>query len=357
MRVATEEEDRLLQKISFYETDIYNLENEVMLCESEAKGIREQRRKYTVKFFTVIFVCAFLLILSSGYLINIKGDWRLTLAIYLGSGGLGLFALGFLIYTIIFLVRFFAATSKATFWADLAERIGVENLDSLETINLTKHSNFKQNINENRKSLDECTKAYFELKEKNDKQFDEDVASGKIKPGFNFDAYNSYIEVTNEWIDFNKLKVEHLKLTNRKKVIEKDVEDMIYNEDKCKSSIVWFLILLLLNVGTIIAFMISSHFIEPELAPVLRIVTVVFLMLTGIVVIINLINFITKLPYISDSNFALFVADKLGIDDTKKDLKEMLAEIDTTAEKIKEVSEEIQRYKDMFAKNREENFS
>ena len=59
MRVATEEEDRLLQKISFYETDIYNLENEVMLCESEAKGVREQRRRYTVKFFTVIFVCLF----------------------------------------------------------------------------------------------------------------------------------------------------------------------------------------------------------------------------------------------------------------------------------------------------------
>ena len=357
MRVASEEEDRLLQKISFYETDIYNLENEVMLCESEAKGLREQRRKYTVNFFTVIFVCAFLIILSSGYLINIKGDWRLTSAVYLGSGGLGFFALGFLIYTIIFLVRFFAATSKASFWADLAEKIGVENLDSLETINLSKHSNFKQNINENRKSLDECTKAYFELKEKNDKQFDEDVASGKIKPGFNFDAYNSYIEVTNEWIDFNKLKVEHLKLSNRKKALEKDVEDMIYNEDKCRQSIIWFSILLILNVATIFALMISAYFIETELLPVLSIVMVIFYMITGIVVIINLINFITKLPYISESELALFVADKLGIDDTKKNLKAIIAEIDETGKKIKEVSEEIQKYKEMFAKNREENFS
>ena len=357
MRVATEEEDRLLQKISFYETDIYNLENEVMLCESEAKGVREQRRRYTVKFFTVIFVCLFLIILSSGYLFHIKADWRLTLAIYLASGGLGFFALGFLVYTIIFLIRFFAATSKTQFWMNLAEKIGVDNLDILETSNQAKLSNLKQNISNNRKSLDENTAAYFELKEKNDKIFEEEIASGKRKPDFNFDAYNSYIEVTNEWIDFNKLKVEHLKLCNRKKVLEKDVEDMIFNEDKCKKSIIWFSILLLLNIATIIVLMICSRFLEPELLPTFWGVVIIFYMITGIVVIINLINFITKLPYISDSNLALFVADKLGIDQTKKDLKDMLVEIDEIAGKIKEVSEEIKKYKDMFAKNREENFS
>ena len=327
MRVATEEEDRLLQKISFLESDIYNLENEVMLCESEAKGVRELRRRYTVKFFTVIVVCAFLIILSSGYLINIKSDWRLTMAIYLGSGGLGFFALGFLVYTIIFLVRFFAATSKSAQGAAFAEKIGVEK------------------------------KAYFELKEKNDKIFEEEIASGKRKPDFNFDAYNTYVEVTNEWIDFNKLKVEHLRVSNRKKVLEKDVEDMIYNEDKCKKSIIWFSILFLLHVATIIVLFISSNYIEPELAPFLAIIIVIFFMITGIVVIINLINFITKFPYISDSELALFVADKLGIEDTKKDLKDKLSEIDTCAEKIKELSERIKEYKEKFAKNREENFS
>ncbi len=357
MRVATEEEDRLLQKISFLESDIYNLENEVMLCESEAKGVRELRRRYTVKFFTVIVVCAFLIILSSGYLINIKSDWRLTMAIYLGSGGLGFFALGFLVYTIIFLIRFFAATSKSSSGAALAEKIGVENLDEKETVNLAKLSNLKKNIKDNRSSLDENTKAYFELKEKNDKIFEEEIASGKRKPDFNFDAYNTYVEVTNEWIDFNKLKVEHLRVSNRKKVLEKDVEDMIYNEDKCKKSIIWFSILFLLHVATIIVLFISSNYIEPELAPFLAIIIVIFFMITGIVVIINLINFITKFPYISDSELALFVADKLGIEDTKKDLKDKLSEIDTCAEKIKDLSERIKEYKEKFAKNREENFS
>ena len=357
MRVATEEEDRLLQRISFLESDIYNLENEVMLCESEEKGLREMRRRYTVKFFTVIVVCAFLLILSSGYLINIKGDWRLTMAIYLGSGGLGFFALGFLIYTIIFLVKFFAVTSKTASGAVLAEKMGVENLDFKETSNLARLSKLKQNITDNRTSLDESTKAYFELKEKNDKIFDEEIASGKRKPDFNFDAYNNYIEVTNEWIDFNKLKVEHLRVSNRKKVLEKDVEGMILNEDKCKKSIIWFSILILLHVATIITLMISANYIEPELVPILNIVIVIFFMITGIVIIIHLINFITKLPYISDSSLAMIVADKLGIDETKKDLKDMLSEIDACGEKIKDLSEKIKEYKEQFAKNREENFS
>jgi len=357
MRVATEEEDRILQRISFLESDIYNLENEVMLCESEEKGLREMRRRYTVKFFTVIVVCAFLLILSSGYLINIKGNWRLTVAIYLGSGGLGFFALGFLIYTIIFLIKFFAVTSKTASGAAMAQKLGVENLDLKETSNLARLSTLKQNINNNRTSLDESTKAYFELKEKNDKIFDEEIASGKRKPDFNFDAYNTYIEVTNEWIDFNKLKVEHLKVSNRKKVLEKDVETMIINEDKCKQSIIWFSILIFIHIATIIALIISSNYIEPELVGILMIVIFIFFMSTGIVVIIHLINFITKLPYISDSKFALKVADKLGIEDTKKDLKDKLAEIDISREKIKDLSEKINEYKVKFAKNREENFS
>ena len=150
------------------------------------------------------------------------------MAIYLASGGLGFFALGFLIYTIVFLFKYIAVTSKSPSGAAWAEKFGVENLDIKENSNLVKLSNLKQNINNNRKSLDESTAAYFELKEKNDKIFDEEIASGKRKADFNFDAYNSYIEVTNEWIDFNKLKVEHLKLVNRKKVIEKDVEDMSF---------------------------------------------------------------------------------------------------------------------------------
>ena len=148
MRAATEEEDNLLRKISRLESDIYNLENEVMLCESESRGLRELRRKYTVKFFTVIFVCSFLLIGSSGFLVHLGKNWRLTIALYLGSGGLGFFALGFLIYTIIYLVRYFAATSKTSFWSGVAEKIGVENIDNLENVN--PHINRISRITDNR---------------------------------------------------------------------------------------------------------------------------------------------------------------------------------------------------------------
>ena len=355
MRAATEEEDNLLRKISRLESDIYNLENEVMLCESESRGLRELRRKYTVKFFTVIFVCSFLLIGSSGFLVHLGKNWRLTIALYLGSGGLGFFALGFLIYTIIYLVRYFAATSKTSFWSAVAEKIGVENIDNLENVNLSKLSSYKQNISDNRQSLDETTKAYFELKEKNDKIFEEEIASGKRKPDFNFDAYNNYVEVSNEQINFNKLKVKQVQLSNRKKLLEKEVEDMIINEDKSKQSIIWFLVLLALLVVTIVLLVISSFF-ETELAMIIHIAVIIFFMMAGIVLIINLINFITKLPYISDSKIALDVADKLGIDKTKKDLKDMMAEIDTLREDISETNEKIKEMKEAFAKERDESF-
>ena len=47
MRVATKEEDFFLQEISKLQNANYILLNEIMLCESQIKGYKEQRRKET----------------------------------------------------------------------------------------------------------------------------------------------------------------------------------------------------------------------------------------------------------------------------------------------------------------------
>ena len=97
MRVATEEEDILLQKISKLETSNYNLLNEIMLCESQIKGYKERRRQETVKFYTVVFVCVFLLIALGAALI-VGGLNKFTAAVLMSAGGFGIIVPVFVIY-------------------------------------------------------------------------------------------------------------------------------------------------------------------------------------------------------------------------------------------------------------------
>jgi|GEM_PF-3512123 len=354
MRVASEEEDILLQKISSLQGSIYNLENEVMLCESQERGYRERKRQLTVKFFTVIIVCAFLLILSSGYLVRLTADWRLTLALYLGSGGLGFFALGFLIYTIIVVFKHLASTGSSDFWITMAEKIGVDNLYSLSLSNTAKMNQDKRIIRKNNDELDETLNKYFVLKDKNDIQFEADVASGKIKAGFNFDPYNSFVDVTNDLITFNKLRVEHLQISNKKKNLEKDVEDMIQYESDCRKSILWFLLLLFVLIGTIIALIICAFFESNSgILYWIRFSIGLFTMVSGIVVIINFVNFLFKFPFLSKSQFALFLADKFGFEKTKKDRDDMLKQIEDYNKRLVEVNEEIEITKKILATQKE----
>ena len=355
MRVATEEEDVLLQKISNLQREIYDLENELMLCESTEKGYKKKRRQLTVKFFSVNIVCAFLMIMSAGFLIRIGNDWRLTIALFLGSGGLGLFAAGFLIYTIIFNFRYWIQVSSSDTFIDIAHRSGIDNLYSLSIGNNTKISNNKSNIRKYNEELDESLKEYFALKEKNDKQFEEDVASGKIKPGFNFEAYNSFVEVTNELITLNKLRVEHLKVTNKRKNLEKDVENMIQYEDDCKKSIIWSMVLLFVLIGTIIAMVIFSIF-EKDLMMYLmiKLAITVLIMISGFVGIVNFVNFIFKFPFLSDSELASFLADKFGFEKTKKDRDSMMIQIDSCNTRLKELNAEIEITKKILSDSKDE---
>lgn len=355
MRVATEEEDILLQNISNYEKEIYNLENEVMVCEAQVKGYREKRRQLRVKFICVFIVMIFFTVLSFGYLIHIRGNWRFTVAMFLGSGGLGIFAAIYYVYAFIFMIKFFAALSSSNFWAEVADKINVENIVNGETANKIRLSNIKRTIAKDREQLDIDSQKYFYLKAKEDKIFEEEIASGKRKIDFNFDAYNSYVEVTNEWITFNKLRVEQLKLSNRKKVLEKDVEDMVLYEEKCKKNLIWTVILFIALLAIAAMFVVMGYF-ETEYLDVIRGLIILTLIVAGTVAIVCFVNFVTKLPYLSGSGLACEIAEVLLIDKTKKDFNDMVKEIEACNTKIHEVADEINRMKEIMAKQKEEGF-
>ena len=125
MRIATEEEDRILQKISRLTQDNYNLENDYLLCKSQVLGYKETRRKLTVRIFTFTIISLFLLIFVIGFVLYGLKSPSLMISLFMGSGGI--FAVIFIVFTLIQFIRYVAATSKsdamASLWLEEIERL------------------------------------------------------------------------------------------------------------------------------------------------------------------------------------------------------------------------------------------
>ncbi|MCR5848165.1 MAG: hypothetical protein K6G75_08620 [Lachnospiraceae bacterium] len=354
MRVATDEEDALLRNISDLQTKIYNTENDIMIYESQIKGYKEQRRQMTTKFFTVLFILAFVLLISFGYLIHLFHNPSLTIALFLGSGGLGFFATGFLIYSILYFIKYFASTSRTEFWFNMAEKMMIDNITGMELANSTKLIQSRNEVKNDRDVLDTKMKEYLDLKDKNDKIFKKELEAGTKKAGFNFEAFNSYTEVNNDLIIFNKKRVDLNILNNRITNAEKDIQDMFEKEKNCQKSIrLFFIALLLLILATGGLFVLSLRLSDSIELWMIHIAIVIFILILGIAVIIGAVNFMVNLPYVSDSGFAKLVADKLGLDHTKADLNDLIEQMKRDDEQTIRLKEEIQTLKKKINEDKE----
>ncbi len=349
MRVATQEEDELLRKISHVVDQNYILENDLIYHESQIKGLKELRRQSTVKFFVCLIISIILALVLMAFLVQLPKNPALTVSLLFASGGLGFFGPGFIIYTIIVGIRHFAKTSASDYWMRRSGKMHIDNLYFLEKNGKNSIRMIKKNLSDNSSNLEEWLASYFKLKEINDKQYEEDVAAGKRKPDFNFEAYNSFIDIDNDWINFNKLRVKDVRLKGRKTAIEKDLERMALFEEKCKESIRWFILLAFVIFGMAVLMLFAYIYDTGELKRMILLAASFFIAVGGIVLIINLINLIFKLPFLSDSKFASRIADKLGYEETKKDFNRLRAEIDSIDKELIEVSASMKEYRNKNA--------
>ena len=343
LRTATEEEDNILHKISGLETENYNLENEYLLCKSQIKGYKEMRRKKTVSIYTICIIDGFLLLLTLGYLIYGFKSPSLALALYMGSGGLGFITAGFTAFTVVSLIRYIVSTGGSEGLADASKKMGLDNLPTLELTNKTKMINAKKQIEANKEYIDNQYKDYFELKEKNDKQYEEDVASGKIKPIINFEAYNAFVPIDNTRVNFSKAKAR-LRILEKERLSDSDdLDKLITWTDNNKSSVIWFVILWVL---TLVCFIISVVVYvaekEQDFAWVVQHLIILTFIMSVLMLVLLIVNFIACFPSFFDNGLADFISDKSGTDNVKKDIRLLMEKMNKDEEEIKNLKEEIE---------------
>lgn len=344
MRIATEEEDRILQKISTLTQDNYNLENDYLLCKSQVLGYKETRRKLTVRIFTFVIISLFLSVFVIGFAIFGFKSPSLMIALFMGSGGI--FALIFIIFTIVQFVRYLAATSKSDAFISLADKIGIDNVENLEFINKTRMAEVKNTIKRNNESIEEHYSDYFRLKEKNDIQYENDIKAGKIKPDTNFDYYNNFVPVDSLHINFNKTKARWILLEKERKIDAEDLDKLIDTQDKNKRSVGLFAALYGMTViGFIGLLVLSFHQDEAYWAMVTRMIAFFALLISAIAFTLFTMNFAVCLPSICDNGLSRFVADKLGVEYTKKSIDEYYDKIKKTDEEIISLKAQIEEMK------------
>lgn len=344
MRIATEEEDRILQKISALTQDNYNLENDYLLCKSQVLGYKETRRKLTVRIFTFIVISLFLGVFVVGFILFGISSPSLMISLFMGSGGL--FAIIFIIFTIVQFVRYLAATSKSDALISLSDKLGIDNVEQLEFINQSRMSEVKNTIKNNSISIDEYYKEYFKLKEKNDIQYESDIKAGKIKPDTNFEYYNNFVPVDSLHINYNRTKARWIMLEKERKIDAEDLDRLIDSQDKNKKSVGLFALLYGMTLLGVIGLIILSFFQEePYWAMVTRMLAFFALLLSAIAFTLFMMNLMVCLPSIMNNGLSRFVADKLGVAYTKKDVDDYFQKLKKTDEEIITLKAQIEEMK------------
>lgn len=348
MRVATTEEDEYLQQISKLQNDNYILLNEIMLCESQIKGYKEQRRKETTKFVTDICICIFLCLFA--FICSIAGRLNMYAgAIALATCGVFIVVPFFIIYTIIVSIKYYAKISSHELAINLSKKFKVENIYTAEITNASSIIKYKNVIDENQRKINELSLEYDELKKKNDELFAEELKSGARKDDFNFEAYNNFIDISNEQIDYNKMRVELTSLTKKRKDLEDSLEKMMQNEEQCKKSVKLFLLLLIMLIVTMLLLLLVIRFDSDVMTNYYAIIFLNLAIIASVIIMpINLVNAIVNLPYLSDSKIAILIADKIGLDNTKHERKGMMEVLSAVNNRIKVLEEEMINIKSLM---------
>ncbi len=341
MRVATKEEDFFLQEISKLQNANYILLNEIMLCESQIKGYKEQRRKETTKFITDICICVFLCLFTF-ICIKAGGSNMYTGAIFTAACGVAIVIPVFCIYTVFVSIRYYAKISSHELALLLSRKLKVDNIYQGEISNQSTIIKYKNEIESNKSKLEEITSQYNDLKNQNDELFEKELKSGKRKADFNFEAYNNFIDISNERINYNKKRVEYTSSYNKKRTLEDNLEKMYENEEQCKKSVKLFSLLLFMLILTIfILFWVIRFNSDRIIVYYSSLFLVLIEIATGISLVINFVNLTINLPFLIDTKLSAFIADKIGLDNTKRDRKNMMEELSNTEKRLQSTEEEM----------------
>lgn len=345
MRTATEEEDRILHSISVLENENYNLENECILCNSQKKGYKEERRKLTVKFYTYFILWLAIILISLGYVVFGRNNSAMAIAFFLGSGIAGFLIFG-TIFTAVTFVKYVCATSSLDVFKSLAQKINVDNIASAEYQNNLTIIHARKTIDVNKEKIDESYHQYFKLKEENDIQYEKDIASGKIKPIINIDAYNSFMPVDNVYIEFNRARAMLALMEKERSTDSADLDKLVTNKDNNKKSIGLFIILWIISLFIFIGLLMVKIFEKDQylnyIGGILAFIAFAF---SFAILVICIINFVVSLSSIADNKLTQFISDKLGTNNMLHEINALIEKLKKTDEKILETKEKISNLK------------
>lgn len=383
MRLITEEEDVLLQKISSYKAQIEKEELDMITYESQVNGYTTAKRERDSKIFvfSIIEAIVVLYILAFAVFMIAFNQLILGSALFFGSGGIGFICLIYSGFYIVNLLKYFCAVSNLSLFKKLANSWGIDSIVEEEKKNRRLLSESRRNVEHHKIVKAELEQEYNELRNELDDEFEnrtgryaKDVynpqneifekvnsisGNSKFKVDIkddtffgnstDFQSVNNFIADNSDASEFYKLQAEYFKLSSERIDLEED--SVIYNisKENCSNVIRYFITLIAIIIILIIGFYIYGFTAAFPVSYLIVMKRVGYVALIVALLVFAFVLFIFC-PYYMDNSLAKFSGSLSGIDQVCSILKKNEARTREIDSRIIEIKEEMKIYKNSMKK-------
>lgn len=378
MRLITEKEDKLLEKINLYGEEIRKLEIE----EIELKGtFQECKEKRQAEFTKVMFwsiVSSLGFVLSMGYLIVGINSPTLAASVFFAAGGIGFIIIAVWLITIYVFIRYISRTShsKRSQNRENEDNISYVEDKTMKSLNvlrdkLTKFRTAKEIAQNEYEDLKNELDDLYEQGKINDKKIVDEInkAQDSLWQGNKYEAgdvikgsekffemsqnneadianYQTYEPWTNDDSprgNYNKLRAESIRIQNKKSQYQEVLESYNFRYENAKKSIIYAiaflgLIVLALIIAIIQAFSKSADIMD------IKVICGLAVIIIASVIIFSFV-FLYSLPTVSSGKIAKRMAAVTGSDHLKLEMDKMEKEMDDIDSRVIAIKEEMRLLK------------
>ncbi len=373
MRIITEREDKLLERIQKLQSEIKMLDIEQIEAKGTLNECKEKRQAEFVKLSFWMIISTLLFILAMGYLIVGFNTPVLAASLFFASGGIGIISLVVWIITIIVIVKYIGNTAKNRYFRSKSDR----NISFVEEKTKKVLSNIRGKITNYSAELEIAKNEYEKLKNQLDDLYEKGQlsddrlqkaqnAADSIWQGNKFDSkevikgqqgnfedfeghgndkvanfqtYEPWNAGESDKGKYNLLSAESVRIKCLRNQYEEDLVMLDGRKQNATKSVVYSLVYLAIMFFAFIA-VIAQMLTSTVQAMDIKVLAAVGIILIASVTIF-LFMFCFSLPCISSGNLSKLVVKVTGNEAVKERMDEIVDQIDKIDKRMLEIKEEM----------------
>lgn len=384
MRIITDKEDKLLEKINLCRGEIKKLEIEEIELKGTLNECREKRQAEFTKVMFWIVISSLFFVLAMGYFIVGINTPVLAASIFFASGGIGFIILAVWIITLVVFIGFIKKTSRSKH----AKLKNCDNISFVEDKTVAELNKLYDRMTQFRTASEIAQTEYDELKNELDDLYEKGViddnkiiaelnsAKDAIWQGnkysqqeiikgqdnfsvntivqgnvANYKTYEPWVNDDSSRGNYNKLRAELTRIQNQRNRFEDDLSSDEARYLNAKKVLIYSIVFIAVILVAILVAAIQT-LTSPEILGMG--ITVVSVLAVVFVASITVFFFIMAYTYptVSSNGLAGFLVKLTGNEHIKLKMDKLEQEVDSIDRRVIEIKEEMRLLKSEIDKEK-----